>query len=297
MNEIIEIDRRMFAAKLKAAGNNLKKVSVPPALSNRRSAEEFIQLITGCRARAVENIVAIGQHLRDAKAELDHGEFGPMLERIKFSAGTARKYMAIAAHPVISNRSNWNALPPSWTTLYALSTFSPEVLEARIADGTITPDFEGTGAAALKGKPAGSRSSRRRDLTESHKAMVATKAASTQEESAARYGVGRPCELEERIAELEAEIEAERETARDRERELEHENIRLRSEVEALRARVAELEGGEASQSNGAPLVAPRVIELMTEEDRRLLERAGQQRLPFEWEIGTDATCAREAVA
>jgi hypothetical protein len=128
-----KVDRHVMAAALKTAGNNLKKVSVPPALSNRRSAEEFVRLITDRRARAVENIVAIGQYLREAKEELDHGEFGPMLERIGFSEGTARKYMAIAAHPAISNRSNWNALPPSWTTLYELTKSPPDVIEARIA--------------------------------------------------------------------------------------------------------------------------------------------------------------------
>jgi hypothetical protein len=72
--------------------------------------------------------------------------------------------------------------------------------------------------------------------------------------------------------ELEAQIEAERETARDRERE-------LQSEVDELRARIAQLEGREAPQS------------------KQLFERAGQQRLPFEWEIGADAACAREAMA
>src|SRR6266516_5506290 len=166
MNEVITVDRRVFAAKLKAADNNLKKVSIPPALSNRRSADEFVRLITDRRTRAVENIVAIGQHLREAKEELDHGEFGPMLKRIQFSEGTARKYMAIAAHPVISNRSNWNALPPSWTTLYELTKLPHGIFQARIDDDTITPEFEGTAVASLKAEPAGSRSSRRHDSQE-----------------------------------------------------------------------------------------------------------------------------------
>jgi uncharacterized small protein (DUF1192 family) len=226
MNEGVTVDRRVFAAKLKAEGNNLKNVSIPLALSNRRFVEEFVRLTTDCRARAVENLVASGQHLREAREELDHGEFGPMLKRIKFSEGTARKYRAISAHPVISNRSNWNALPPSWTTLYELTKLPPDVLEARIADGTVTPDLEGTAVASLKAEPVGSRSSRRHDS-------------------------------QERVAELQRE------------------NDLLRSEVEALRA---ELEDREASQSNGTPAVAPRVIELMTAEDRQLLEREGQRR-------------------
>jgi hypothetical protein len=240
VTEVITVDRRAFAAELKAAGNNLKKVSVPPALSNRRSADEFVRLITDRRARAVENIVAIGQHLREAREELDHGEFGPMLKRIQFSEGTARKYMAISAHGAISNRSNWNALPPSWTTLYELTKLPPDVLEARIASGAITPELEGTAVASLKGERAGSRNLHRRNLTNS----------------------------QERIAELEAE-------------------------VEALQARIAEL---ETSQANGAPAVAARVIELLTDEDRQAIEREGQQRLPLGWETGADAARARETV-
>ena len=148
-HEIIEIDRRRFATMLKDADGNLNKVSIS-ALSNRRSADEFVQLITARRTRAVENIVAIGQYLREAKEELDHGEFGPMLKRIQFSEGTARKYMAIAAHPVISNRSNWNALPPSWTTLYQRTKLPHGIFQARIDDYTVTPEFEGAVVAALK---------------------------------------------------------------------------------------------------------------------------------------------------
>jgi hypothetical protein len=259
-----KVDRRLLAAALKAAGGNLKKVSVPPALSNRRSAEEFVQLITGCRARAVENIVAIGQHLREAREELDHGEFGPMLKRIGFSEGTARKYMAIAAHPLISNRSNWNALPPSWTTLYELTKVPPDVLEARIADGTVTPELGGTEVAALDGEPQGpSRAGRGRDI--SYDIAAASSRELTSNRALAR---------DFRVAELEAKLEA------------------AQSEVEALRA---ELEHRASPQpNNGMPV---RVIEPITEEDRQELERAGQQRLPFEWEIGADAACAREAVA
>jgi hypothetical protein len=89
-----------------------------------------------------------------------------MLKRIQFSEGTARKYMAIAAHPVISNRSGWNALPPSWTTLYELTKLPHGIFQARIDDDTITPEFEGTAVASLKAELAGSRSSRRHDSQE-----------------------------------------------------------------------------------------------------------------------------------
>jgi len=254
MNEVITVDRRIFAAELKAAGNNLKKVSVPRALSNHPSVEEWAEIIDTDFRRSVEAIIAAGRHLQEAKDQLDdeRGEFLQLLDRIGIHETTACKLMRIAAHPVISDFSHVKKLPLAWGTLYELTTLPTDVLEAKLADATVTPDMERKDVEALKATLKGeARQSR-------------TRRSATQ---------------------------------RNRERELERENIRLRSEVETLRARVAELEGGEASQSNGAPAVAPRVIELMTEEDRRLLERAGQQRLPFEWEIGADAARAREAVA
>jgi ParB-like chromosome segregation protein Spo0J len=98
------------------------------------------------------------------------------------------------------------------------------------------------------------------------------------------------------VAELKARI-AELETALDRERELERENGRLRSEVETLRAQIAELEDREASQSQSALASVVQVIEL-TEDDRRRLEQEmrrleeeGQQRLPFEWERDAECPC------
>jgi hypothetical protein len=252
MNEVITVDRREFAAKLKAAGNNLKKVSVPRALSNHPSVEEWAEIIDADFRRSVEAIIAAGHHLQEAKDQLDdeRGEFLQLLDRIGIHETTACKLMRIAAHPVISDFSHVKKLPLAWGTLYELTTLPTDVLEAKLADATVTPDMERKDVEALKATLKGeARQSR-------------TRRSATQ---------------------------------RDRERKLERENIRLRSEVETLRARVAELEGGEASQSNGAPAVVPRVIELMTEEDRQRFERAGQQRLPFEWEIGADAARARGA--
>jgi hypothetical protein len=64
---------------------------------------------------------------------------------------TARKLMTIARHPVLSNRSHVNVLPASWGTLYALATKLPaELLEAKIADGTITPEIERKDVALLR---------------------------------------------------------------------------------------------------------------------------------------------------
>jgi Protein of unknown function (DUF3102) len=114
MSEVIEIERHTFAAMLKSAGGNLKKMSAPRALSNRLSVEEWADIIRADIRRSVESIVAAGHHLREAKKQVEHGEWQPLLDRIGISGPTARKFMAIAEHPVISDRSHVNVLPPSW---------------------------------------------------------------------------------------------------------------------------------------------------------------------------------------
>jgi hypothetical protein len=284
-----KVDRRLFAAALKGAGGNLKKVSIPPALSNRRSVDEWIDTIAADRGRSVEGIIAEGQHLREAKDQLDHhGEWLPLLKILKVGERYAQMLMKIADNKVLANPNHWFVLPRSWRTLHELSTLPREILEAKIGDGTITPEITRKEVAALKGKPAGTRNPRRRDLAESQKPMAAAKAATVrqcqlsktdanQTETAARYyGAAWRLELEERVEELEAELEDARETARARKRE----NDRLQSEVAALRARVAELEGQEVSQ----PIIVPgaaRDVEPLTAEEIQQYERMGQQRLPL----------------
>jgi hypothetical protein len=249
--------------KQAVADGNLKKVSIPPrALSNRRSVDEWAEVIANDFNHAVEGIVAAGQHLRDAKDQLDHhGEWLPLLQRVGINERTAQRFMKIAANEVLANPTHWVGFPTFWRTLSEMATLPTDILEAKIADGTITPKTTRAEIAALKGKSRQGRPKK-----------GAGQAVLSQHEIAVPYdGIGRQCEFKERIAELEAEIDA-------------------------LRARIAELEGGEVSQPDGA-MAAVRVIEPMTEEDRQELERAGQQRLPFEWEIGADAACVREAVA
>jgi hypothetical protein len=48
--------------------------------------------------------------------------------------------MAVAQHPVIAKGTHASLLPPSWTTLYALTRLPEETLEAKIAEGVIHAD-------------------------------------------------------------------------------------------------------------------------------------------------------------
>lgn len=93
--------------------------------------------------KSIEGILSAGALLVDAKNLLPHGQFEAMIDsRLDFNAATARKLMAVASNPQLSNRSHENVLPRSWTTLYELSRAEPAVLEQHFSEGRITPDME-----------------------------------------------------------------------------------------------------------------------------------------------------------
>jgi phage N-6-adenine-methyltransferase len=114
-----------------------------------RTSVEWAEIIKADLNQAVQNVVDAGRHLVEAKEDVGHGEWLPMLEQIGINERTARRFMAIASHPVISNRTHVSDLPSSWGTLYELSRLEPEVLEGAIAAGTVTPDMSRKEATAL----------------------------------------------------------------------------------------------------------------------------------------------------
>jgi Protein of unknown function (DUF3102) len=102
-----KVDRRVLAAALKAADGNLKKVSVPRAAVTPRSIDEWARIITGDLTRAVEGIIAAGRHLQEAKAEVDHGDWLPLLERLKIGERTAQMLMKVAANEALADPNHW----------------------------------------------------------------------------------------------------------------------------------------------------------------------------------------------
>jgi hypothetical protein len=108
-----------------------------------QTPHEWAQHIRGHFAKAVEGAVGAGQGLIDAKGALAHGEYETMVvDELRMSTGTARKLAAIASNRVIADRSHENALPPAWTTLYALSQMEPDDLAAAIEQGDVWPTME-----------------------------------------------------------------------------------------------------------------------------------------------------------
>jgi hypothetical protein len=128
-----------------------------PGPTNPRSVDDWAEVISADIRRwheaVVEAVIATGRHLQEAKDQLDHGEWLPLLERIEIEARTAQMLMKIAGHPVISNANHGSHLPPSWRTLAELARLGDEALEAAIEDGTVRPDMTRMDATVLLPAP------------------------------------------------------------------------------------------------------------------------------------------------
>jgi hypothetical protein len=61
---------------------------------------------------------------------------------LPFDKRMAEMFMSVARNRVLSNAQYIALLPGAITTLYDLSRIKPELLEAKITDGTITPQLQ-----------------------------------------------------------------------------------------------------------------------------------------------------------
>ena len=98
----------------------------------------------------VEGFLDVGRLLIEAKAALPHGEFEAMVESdLPFGARTAQRLMAIASHPILTRATHVSVLPAAWGTLYELTKLPDDIIEAALADGSITPRMERKDVARL----------------------------------------------------------------------------------------------------------------------------------------------------
>ncbi|WP_262775048.1 DUF3102 domain-containing protein [Brevibacterium permense] len=114
-----------------------------------RTGPEWASIIRNDLSRAVEGIVSAGQHLAQAKAEVGHGEWGPMLRGIGISQQHAHKLMQISQNEAISNHSCVSDLPRAVTALYELSRIDPDEFKQGMEDGVIHPDMTAQDAKNL----------------------------------------------------------------------------------------------------------------------------------------------------
>jgi hypothetical protein len=109
-----------------------------------KTVTEWRNYISEPWQKAVESIVETGQRLIEARGTdeiqglVAHGDWEKIFEKNKpFSVRTARCLIAIAEHPVLSNRQYPAVLPPHWYTLYLLSTIPEHLLLQMIKDGKV----------------------------------------------------------------------------------------------------------------------------------------------------------------
>ena len=102
---------------------------------------ERAKSIKGHLGRAVEGIVNAGRELTEAKSEVAHREWLPMLEEIGIDQSTARRLMSISRNPAIANRGNCHDFPAAMRALYELSRMDPSDIEAGVESGAINPSM------------------------------------------------------------------------------------------------------------------------------------------------------------
>lgn len=104
--------------------------------------DDWSARITACWRQSIDGIIQTGRLLAQAKAELPHGEFLPMVETLPFKLTMVQRLIAIAADARISNAAHGPILPAHWRTLYELTKLNDETFQARIEDGTICASME-----------------------------------------------------------------------------------------------------------------------------------------------------------
>ena len=114
-----------------------------PILSSTLSRKQWAEKILARYQESVIAIVDVGRHLIQAKEELEHGDFGELIQTdLPFSWRTANLLMKIARNPVLSNSHHGSNLPASWRTLSELARLPEEVLEEALTTGRITPELK-----------------------------------------------------------------------------------------------------------------------------------------------------------
>jgi hypothetical protein len=97
----------------------------------------------------MQSIVWIGQRLSDARQYLGTRKYRCMLQTAGIREWTARRYVAIAMHPALSNPDYASQLPTSIRTLSELARHPAQDVERLFTGGKIHPDSKHKDVARL----------------------------------------------------------------------------------------------------------------------------------------------------
>jgi hypothetical protein len=137
-------------------------------------AQQWAARINSAQGDAIQSVIAMGNLLVSAKAELKHGEWErmftghkePVEDPIKFTARTANRLMAIAGNPLLVKSAHASDFPQAWTTLYELSRLDEPTLSKAIEEGRITPETQRKDVRAMRSVSSREGSRRHEYLTD-----------------------------------------------------------------------------------------------------------------------------------
>jgi N6-adenosine-specific RNA methylase IME4 len=95
------------------------------ALTNK--ALEWCDRVKAAWAHSAEAIIETGKLLTEAKKQLAHGEWLPMLEHVGFPRRKAQRLMELAADERFANALVLTLLPDEWTSVHALHKIDCDV--------------------------------------------------------------------------------------------------------------------------------------------------------------------------
>lgn len=113
------------------------------ARRQERALTAWSEKISAAWNKTLDGILEAGRLLIEAKEQLEHGQFGILVEKsLPFQPRTAQMLMKIAGHPRIANAIHGSLLPPYYRTLYDLTKLDDGAWALAMERGIIRPDME-----------------------------------------------------------------------------------------------------------------------------------------------------------
>jgi hypothetical protein len=150
----------MKLAQNNGNGTEPEHEATPATSSKKMNSTEWADRITAAWRKSVQHIIETGRLLRQAKEELNHGQWLMMFSTrrrdspIPFNVRMAQQLMAIASNPILSNANHESHLPPSWTLLYLLSSLPDDELTRLIDEERIHPGMTRADVGRIDGPDA-----------------------------------------------------------------------------------------------------------------------------------------------
>ena len=101
--------------------------------------EEYAKKIKACWRRSVEAILQTAKLCAEADEKLNANEKKTLKEHLPFGAACFSMYVQIGSDPWFDEKENTAKLPASYSTMYCVTGWSPELREAAIKNGVLHP--------------------------------------------------------------------------------------------------------------------------------------------------------------